>query len=155
MMGKWCIRIVLILGMVAGICGIAGAGAVGIIAETRVTAEAELPVCTAPCECISESTAAMTWGAEGYEKCSKTICGQTADGDVQFYCIHPVGATAVPSAAAPQETVVSTAAVTATPPAVAPSATGTMQKTPAGVFTVIAAIGAAALAAAGMKRRQS
>jgi hypothetical protein len=150
------VRIVLILGMVSCICSIAGAGAVGIIAETRITSGSALPVCTAPCDCISESYAAMTWGAEGYEKCSKTICGQTADGNVQFYCIHPVATSAAPTATAtttptavPQETV-PTVSVT---PAASPAAAATTQKAPAGIATVVAAIGTAALAAAGMRRR--
>ena len=83
------IRIVVILGMVAVMCGTVSA-ATGIVAETQKTSAGEYQACTAPCECISESTAAIRWGAQGYERCSKTICGQDARGDIQ-YLLHPPG----------------------------------------------------------------
>ena len=139
------IRILLILGMLAAMCGPASA-AVGITAETQTIEVGVPPVCTAPCECISENEAAQRWGVEGYERCSKTICGETADGNIQYYCIHQKGtAVAAPlvttttGAAVPQEVKVpvSSAAVPATPPA-APSTTaaGITPKTPLGIATV-------------------
>jgi hypothetical protein len=35
--------------------------------------------------------AAQRWGAEGYETCSKSICGQSANAMTQYYCIHQIG----------------------------------------------------------------
>jgi hypothetical protein len=86
------VRMIVILGMVAVMCGIVSAG-VGIIAETHDISGEGAPVCTAPCECISEREAAMRWGADGYDRCSKTVCGQSADAMVQYYCFHQVGGT--------------------------------------------------------------
>src|SRR5512137_102770 len=111
MMGNRYVRVVVIVMLVAVMCGTASA-AVGLVVETQGTAAGEYPVCTAPCECISESTAAMRWGAEGYEKCSKTICGQDAGGDVQYYCIHKAGGMA---SAATSVTTVTGAAGTTVP----------------------------------------
>lgn len=171
------VRIVVILGMVVVMCGTATA-AVGIGVQTQATSFGEYPVCTAPCECISESTAAIRWGAEGYEKCSKSICGQDAGGNVQYYCIHQVGGTvaasttattaaAATAAAAPagtpaamaavQETMVNstvtTAAVPATPSSTWPPPGAVPQKTPVHSATILAAIGAALLAVQGMRRK--
>jgi hypothetical protein len=84
------VKILLILGMLAAVCGTVSAG-VGIIAETQTLEVGAPPVCTAPCECISESEAAQRWGAEGYDRCSKTICGQSANANVPYYCFHQVG----------------------------------------------------------------
>jgi hypothetical protein len=84
------IRIVLILGMIAVMCGT-------VSAATSIGAENENPglgspnACTAPCECISMNEAAQRWGAEGYETCSKSICGQSANAMTQYYCIHQIG----------------------------------------------------------------
>lgn len=168
-------RIVLILGMAAVLCGTANA-VVGVGAQTQAMSAGDYPVCTEPCECITESTAAMRWGAQGYEKCSKTISGQDAGGDVQYYCIHRVGGmaaaaeTGTPGTAAAATTVpvVSTAAmvqettgplqgtshaVTALPSSAWPAADAIPQKTPVGIVTLLAAIGAALLAARCMQRR--
>lgn len=164
-------RIVLILGMVAVTCGTASA-AMGIVAETQKTSAGEYQVCTAPCECISESTAAIRWGAQGYERCSKSICGQDARGDVQYYCIHRVGstepettevttlravtATTTAPVAASQETEnapVTPAAVPATPSAARRSGFSFLPKIPVGSSTIIAAVGIALLAAAATGRR--
>ena len=41
--------------------------------------------------------AAQRWGAEGYETCSKSICGQSPDAMTQYYCIHQIGGTSSPS----------------------------------------------------------
>jgi hypothetical protein len=41
--------------------------------------------------------AAQRWGAEGYETCSKSICGQSADAMTQYYCIHQIGGTSSPA----------------------------------------------------------
>ena len=84
------IRIVLILGMIAVMCGT-------VSAATSIGATNENPgvgspnACTAPCECISMNEAAQRWGAEGYETCSKSICGQSANAMTQYYCIHQIG----------------------------------------------------------------
>jgi len=86
------VKILLLLGVLAAMCGTVSA-AMGIIAETRETSSGSTPVCTAPCECISEADAAARWGAEGYERCSKTICGQSANAMVQYYCFHQIGGT--------------------------------------------------------------
>lgn len=82
--------VIVTLGIMAVICGTANA-AVGIIAETQTISGENAPVCTAPCECMAESTAAMRWGAEGYDRCSKSICGQSGNANVQYYCFHQVG----------------------------------------------------------------
>src|SRR5512147_1684138 len=81
------LRIIAIF-LVAVMISAGGAAAMSVIAETQTISNEEHPVCTAPCECISEHEAATRWGAEGYEMCSKSICGQTADAMLQFYCIH-------------------------------------------------------------------
>jgi len=86
------VKILLLLGMLAAVCGTASA-AMGIVAETHDTSSGSTPVCTAPCECISEADAATRWGAEGYDRCSKTICGQSANAMVQYYCFHQIGGT--------------------------------------------------------------
>lgn len=165
-------RIAIIIGMVAVMCGTVSAG-VGISVQTQATSVGEYPVCTAPCECISESTAAMRWGAEGYEKCSKTICGQDNGGNVQYYCIHQVGGTVAASATAiatgtmtPKASAAATAAVQdtmvqapgtslalpGTPSSTWPAADAVPQKTPAGIFTLFAATGVALLVSRGMRR---
>jgi hypothetical protein len=90
------VRILLILGMIAVMCG-------AVSAATSIGATNENPgvgspnVCTAPCECISMNEAAQRWGAEGYETCSKSICGQSADAMTQYYCIHPIGGSSSPA----------------------------------------------------------
>ena len=97
MRGNQYIRIVMILGMAALICGAVHAAGVGIIAETQTTSAGGAVVCTAPCECISESEAAMRWGADGYDRCNKNVCGQSANAMVQYYCFHQVGGMAASS----------------------------------------------------------
>lgn len=173
------VRILMILGMVAVLCGTVGA-ATGTGVENQAMAVGDYPACTAPCECMAESTAALRWGAAGYEMCSKTLCGQSADAMVQYYCIHQVGSTvaapkvttktatttAVTTKAAPppvpttvlQQTVqtqVSSGVATASPsPSYTwPAAGAATQKSPAGIATSLTAIGAALLAAAGMRRK--
>ena len=173
------IRVLVILGMVAVMCGTVSA-VMGVAAETQATSAGGYPVCTAPCECISESTAAIRWGAAGYERCDKTLCGQDARGDVQYYCFHKTGSTvsgttavssvrvatattAVTTAAvittaptASQETVqvpVTSAAVTATPSSAWPETGAVTRKSPVGIGIILAAIGSALLAASGMRRK--
>jgi hypothetical protein len=90
MTGIQYVRIMAALLMIAAMCGTVSAG-VGIVAETHDISGQGPPVCTAPCECISKDEAAQRWGAEGYEMCSKTICGQSADAMVQYYCMHQIG----------------------------------------------------------------
>lgn len=85
------VRIVVIIGMLAVMCGTVSA-AMGIGAENpNPSAGASYPVCTAPCECISMNEAAQRWGAEGYETCSKSVCGQSANAMTQYYCLHQIG----------------------------------------------------------------
>lgn len=135
------VRILLILGMVAIM--VSGAGAVSIGAEPHETSGVNAPVCTAPCECMSLTEAMQRWGAEGYDYCSKTVCGQSANADVQYYCLHQKGSTvaevATPLGQAPQ--------------GAAPASAGSGQKTPLGAAPVIAAIGAALLAGYGLRRK--
>ena len=90
------IRIVLVFGIIALMCST-------VSAATSIGATNENPglgspnACTAPCECISMNQAAQRWGAEGYETCSKSICGQSADAMTQYYCIHPIGGSSSPA----------------------------------------------------------
>ena len=91
---------------------------------------------------MSESAAIAQWGVNGYEMCSKTVCGQSADAMVQYYCIHQVGSTASVATTAPTQVPVTSAATPA-----APAAAGVTQRTPVGIVTILAAIGAALLAA--------
>jgi len=141
------VGIVVVLGMIAVMSGMVSAE-MGIVAETHVTSGVESPVCTAPCECISESAAIARWGVNGYEMCSKTICGQSADAGVQYHCIHQVGGTASAATTAPALAPVQSAAIPA-----APAAAGVTQKSPVGFATILAAIGVALLAAAAMRRK--
>jgi hypothetical protein len=141
------VKILLILGMAAFMCGMVSAE-MGIIAETHVTSGVEAPVCTAPCECISESTAIARWGVNGYEMCSKTICGQSADASVQYHCIHQAGSTASAAITVPAQAPAQSAAIPA-----APAAAGVTQKSPVGIAPLLAAIGTAVLAAAAMRRK--
>jgi hypothetical protein len=142
-------RILLIFGMIVVICGTVSAEGMGIIAETHETSGVDAPVCTAPCQCIAETAAIAQWGVNGYEMCSKTICGQSADASVQYHCIHQVASPAAPVAtSAPAQIPVQSAAVTAAPPAA-----GITQKSPVGIATVMAAIGAVLLIAACMTRK--
>lgn len=90
------VRIIIILCMVAVMCG-TGSAAVGIIAETQTISAGQPPACTAPCECLSENEAALRWGVEGYERCSKSICGQSANANIPYYCMHQIGGTSSPA----------------------------------------------------------
>jgi hypothetical protein len=148
MAGNRYVGIILILGMVAIGCGTVGAAGMGIIAETHVTSGADAPVCTAPCECMAESAAIAQWGVNGYEMCSKTVCGQSADAMVQYHCIHQVGSTVSAATTAAVQVPVSSAAIPT-----APAAAATTQKSPSGIVTLLSAIGAALLAAPGMRRK--
>jgi hypothetical protein len=148
MMWNWYIRIAIILGMVAVMCGAVSADSVGIIAETHETSGAVSPVCTAPCECVSESAAIARWGVNGYEMCSKTICGQSADAMVQYYCIHQVGSTASVATTAPAQAPVQSAAIPA-----ASVAAEVTQKSPVEIGILFAAIGTALLAVVGKRRK--
>jgi len=142
------VKILLILGIIAVMCGTVSAET-GIIAETHETSGVSAPVCTAPCECISESYAIAQWGVNGYEMCSKTICGQSPDAMVQYHCIHQVGSTASVPTEEPTQVPVSSAAI----PAASPVAAGITQKSPVGIATILAAIGTVLLAAAGLRRK--
>ena len=139
----------LILGMIAVMCGTVSA-AMGIGAENEnPSAGSQYPACPAPCQCMAETAAIAQWGVNGYEMCSKTICGQSADAMVQYHCISPAASTAAPAVtSAPAQVPVQSAAV----PVVSPTA-GVTQKSPAGIAIVMAAIGAALLAARAMRRK--
>lgn len=90
------VRILLILGMIAVMCGtVSAATSIGATNENPSVGSPQ--VCTAPCECISMNEAAQRWGAEGYETCSKSICGQSEDAMTQYYCIHQIGGTSSPA----------------------------------------------------------
>ena len=68
---------------------------------------------------------------------------------VQYHCIHQVASPAAPVVtSAPAQVPVQSAAVPAAPPAA-----GITQKSPVGIATVLAAIGAVLLIAAGMRRK--
>jgi hypothetical protein len=123
------VRIVVVLGMVVFMCGGVNAAGVGIIAETHETSGVSAPACTAPCECMSLTDAMNRWGVDGYDYCSKTVCGQSADAMTQYYCLHQAGS----SAAAP--------------------AAGVTQKSPVNAATILAAIGVALLAVTAMRRK--
>jgi hypothetical protein len=143
------IRIVVVLGMAAVMCWAVHAAGVGVIAETHVTSGAEAPACPPTYQCMAESDAIKAWGLDGYEKEeTKTICGQSADAMVQYYCIRQISAPAATSAPA---VVVTTAAGTAAP--AAPAAAGVTQKSPVGTVSILAGIGIALLAAAAMRRK--
>lgn len=88
--------IVLILGIIVVMCGTVSA-ATSIGATNENPSSGSPNACTAPCECISMNEAAQRWGAEGYETCSKSICGQSANAMTQYYCIHPIGGTSSPA----------------------------------------------------------
>jgi len=153
MTGKRYAWTIMVLFMVAAMCGTVSA-ATGIVAETHPVSAGEYLTCTPPCECISEATAALRWGAAGYERCSKTICGQTSDASVQYYCIHQVGSTAAApttaqTATAPPAVVITAAPVTT---GTAPSAT-VPQKTPVDPALVFAAVALALPAAARAGRK--
>jgi len=141
-------RILLILAMTAVICATVSA-AMGIGAEPHETSGVDAPVCTAPCQCMAETAAIAQWGVNGYEMCSKTICGQSADAMVQYHCIHQLASVAAPAVTSvPAQVPVQSAAVPAAPPAAAVT-----QKSPVGIATVLAAMGAALLAAAAMRKK--
>lgn len=122
----------MVLGMVVLMCGVVPAAGVGIIAETHETSGVNAPACTAPCECISITDAMNRWGADGYDYCSKTVCGQSADAMTQYYCLHQAGS----SVAAP-----------------AAPAAGVTQKSPVNAATILAATGIALLAVAAMRKK--
>ena len=158
MMWNRYVRILVVFGMVAVMFGTVSA-ATGIVAETQTTSGGSSSICTAPCECMAESTAMLRWGAEMYERCTKTICGQSHDGMVQYYCIHQVGS--IHELGNPDRTPVVTTTAQAAVKAPVPSATvpatpaaaGITQKSPVGIATILAAIGTALLAVAGMRRK--
>jgi hypothetical protein len=142
-------KILFVLMVLSAMCGAVSAEGMGIIAETHVTSGIDAPVCAAPCQCMAESNAIAQWGVNGYEMCSKTICGQSADAMVQYHCIHQSASPVAPAAtSAPAQVPVQSAAVPAAPPAA-----GVTQKSPVGIATVITALGAALLAAAVVRRK--
>lgn len=121
------------LGMTVMMCSTVSAVSIG--AEPHITSGVDAPACSAPCECMSLTQAMQRWGTDGYDYCSKTVCGQSANADVQYYCLHQSGSSAAPPAQAQA------------------AAPGVTKKSPAGIATVIAAIGAVLLIAAGIRRK--
>jgi len=71
------------------------------------------PVCAAPCECMSEGSAQTKWGANGYDQCSQTKCGQapTLAAVIPYYCFKPK-TTVTPVCTAPCECLAKSAADT-------------------------------------------
>lgn len=69
-----------------------------------------VPVCQAPCECMAKSAADAKWGANGYDQCSQTKCGQapTLAAVIPYYCYKPKPVT--PVCAAPCECMAQSAA---------------------------------------------
>jgi|WetSurMetagenome_2_1015567.scaffolds.fasta_scaffold14423_4 hypothetical protein len=142
------VKIVLILGMVAVLCSTVSAAGMGIVAETHETSGVNAPVCSAPCECISLTEAMQRWGADGYDYCGKTVCGQSADAMVQYYCLHQIASPA-PAVTLAQATVqVPAAAAPAAPAAAVPT-----QKSPVSPAAILAALGISVLAAAMLRRK--
>jgi hypothetical protein len=133
-------RIIVSVGLLMAICGTASAAGMGIVAEPHETSGMDAPTCTAPCECMSLTQAMQRWGTDGYDYCSKTVCGQSADAMVQYYCLHQKGS----SAAQP---------VQAQAPAAGAPAAGVTQKSPAGFVTIFAAISLVLLVTANLKRK--
>jgi hypothetical protein len=128
-------RVLLILGMAAVLCGTVSAAGMGIVAETHETSGVDAPACSAPCECMSLTQAMQRWGADGYDYCSKTVCGQSADAMVQYYCLHQAGSSVAAPVQAPG------------------AAAGVTQKSPVNAATILAAIGVSLLAAAAIRRK--
>jgi hypothetical protein len=86
------------------------------------------------------------WGADGYDYCGKTVCGQSADAMVQYYCLHqiasPAPAVTLAQATAPQA-----------PAAAVPAAAAPTQKSPVSPASVLAALGISLLAATTLRRK--
>jgi hypothetical protein len=92
---------------------------------------------------MSLTQAMQRWGTDGYDYCSKTVCGQSADAMVQYYCLHQKGASASSPATVPARQAA----------AAAPASAGTGQKSPVGIVTCIVAIGIVLLAVAGKRSK--
>jgi len=134
--------------MAAFLCGTVSAAGMGIIAETHETSGVNAPVCSAPCECISITEAMHRWGDNGYDYCGKTVCGQSADAMVQYYCMHQVASSA-PAATLVQATAQAPAAAApASPAAAVPT-----QKSPVSSATVLASLGISLIAATALRRK--
>lgn len=91
MMRNQYVRIMLIFGMMVVMCGMVSAAASIGAENEHPSAGGQYYSCTAPCECISENEAAARWGTEGYERCNKNVCGQSANAMIQYYCLHQIG----------------------------------------------------------------
>jgi hypothetical protein len=144
------VKIVFILGMIVVLCGTVSGAGMGIIAETHETSGASAPACSAPCECLSITEAMHRWGDNGYDYCSKTVCGQSADAMVQYYCMHQT------ASSAPAATILAQATAQAAPAASAPAvpaAAAPTQKSPVTPATVLAALGISLMAAAALRRK--
>jgi hypothetical protein len=136
------VRIVLTLCMMAILCSAAGAAGMSVIAETHETSGVDAPVCTAPCECMSETAAIQRWGADGWDRCSKTVCGQSANANVQYYCLHQAGSSVAAGTRQPAQAPTVSTPVTA----------GATQKSPVTATTLLTAIGIALLAVRSIRR---
>lgn len=96
-------RILGILGLIAVVCGAAGAVAVpllGAVIPATTTPATAVPVCQAPCECMSEGSAQARWGVNAYVQCSRTACGhaQTTTALINYYCFGPAVTTTTTAA---------------------------------------------------------
>lgn len=134
-------RFVVFIGMITAVCGMAGAAGMGIVAEPHETSGADAPVCNAPCECMSLTQAMERWGTDGYDYCTKTVCGQSADAMVQYYCLHQKGASAAQTVQAQ------------VPAAGAPVAASGTQKSSVGLFTIVTSTGLLLLSAGHLRRK--
>jgi hypothetical protein len=148
MNGNRYVRIVVILGMVVVMCGTVNAAGMGIGAETHETSGVSAPACAAPCECMSDTTAIAKWGLNGSDQCSKTVCGQSANANVQYYCFHQVGSPVPVTTNALVQAPVSSTAIPS-----APVAAGVTQKSPVALASVFAAVYAALLVSAMVRRK--
>ena len=97
------IGILIVLGLFVVACSPAGAAAaVQTLNYARlVTTTTAAPVCTAPCECMAQTSATAKWGANGYSQCSQTICGRGSVNGVitPYYCFKPLITTTTTAAA--------------------------------------------------------
>lgn len=123
------VRIVVVLGMLAVMCGTVSA-AMGIGATNEnPSSGAAYPACPATCECISMNEAAQRWGAEGYELCSKSICGESANAMTQYYCIHQIGGSSGPSSSTKGSSTLIAGTTTAPAAAATTAQTAAVQQT--------------------------
>ncbi len=95
------VRLLVIIGVFTALCGTSGAALVQPLPLTNVqtVTTTAAPACQAPCECMAEGSAAVKWGANGYTRCSQSVCGQaaTAAAVIPYYCFRPVTVVTTPA----------------------------------------------------------